>query len=240
MRAHDQAHSLAADVGQDEGAKGQVVGIDVTFGRECAVSGLCIRALDEPDRGLEGEEPEDIGRGPIQVRLQAHADAWMPSVKPVVKLERPVGVGAPLHVDPQETLDAAGRLRKPVQIRKSGLRIDVQAELGRLDRDLGLDPGGRRRVEHRLVVLDHLSSLGQGLDVLTEPGEDDADLLGFEIHGGLQRSLEVFAWYEALRGATDEAPLRDVARQPGVAGGPQEQPSHGPGGAALIDGIGTA
>ena len=67
--------------------------------------------------------------------------------QPLVQLDRRLGVGAPLHVDPQVRAGGRRVLREPDEVREADIGVLVEPELGRLDRDLAVDPGGRDALE---------------------------------------------------------------------------------------------
>ena len=88
----------------------------------------------------------------------------------LVEVDRRVGVGAPLHVDPEVRAGIRGVLGEPDEVREADLGVLVEPELRRLDRDLAID--ARRPVIRSMqldVVGDDLVGLGQALEVLAEP-----------------------------------------------------------------------
>src|SRR5207245_2584191 len=115
--------------------------VDVALSRNRSIRRLRVCALDESDRGFEGQHPVNVRGGAIEVRLQAHADRGVARVDAVVQVERAVRVRAALHVDPQEALGFGGRIGQPAQVGEGRLGVDVEADLGGLDRDLRLEAG---------------------------------------------------------------------------------------------------
>ena len=132
------------DLGKDEGRKGQVVGVHVLFRLERAVGRLRVRALHEPDRRFEWQEPDDVCGCAMKVRLKTDACAGVIPAQPRVEVDRPIGVAATLHIDPQEALYARCGRRQPLKVRVGGPGVEVQPELRGLYRDLEVNAGRGR------------------------------------------------------------------------------------------------
>jgi len=71
-------------------------------------------------------------------------------VRPCEDLERPIDVPMTLHVDHDQTILLTGALHDRLEVRPAGIHRHVQAELGQLHGDGGIDvfgirPRGERR-----------------------------------------------------------------------------------------------
>ena len=187
---------------------------------------LVVGALDQADRRVERPQALDVGSRPAQVRLEADARPRLGRPEPLVQVDRGVGVGAALHVDPE--VRACGRrvLRDPDQIGEADVGVVVEPELGRLDRDLAGDPGGDDLVDGFEVVRGDLVRFGQVREVLTEPGVHRPDPRGLERQSGREGVLERLAGHEPADGTLHEPESRQALLQPRIAGGPQEDPAH--------------
>src|SRR6266849_6227600 len=154
------------------------------------------------------------------------ATSWVASTDPVVEVECAIGVRTALHVDPQKAIGAGRGIGEPVEVGKSRVGIDVETDLGWLDRDLWLQAGLGRGLQHQLVVLDRSGGFRHRLDVLAELGEDGADALGLERDRRFERRVEVLARHEPPHRTLDKAPLRHVLGEPRVLCAPQQQRPH--------------
>ena len=224
MRRDHESQAAAFDLGQHQRTQRKVVLVDLSPGGESDVGRLRVCALHQPDRRLERHQARDVADGPMQVRLQRQADVGVLRAEGLVEVDGALGVGAALHVDPQKALRIGGRARKPPQVRVGGFRVDVETQLGGLDRHLGLDPGGRG--EDFLVVLHHAVGVGQVDDVLAQKGEERSDPPGLEFDRRLQRRLETLSRKEAPDRPAGEPPARNVRGEPRILRAPQQQPSH--------------
>ena len=117
-------------------------------------------------------------------------------------------------------------LGDPDQVGEADLGVVVEAELGRLDRQLAGDPG-RHDLVHRLdVVVGDLVGRGQVLEVLAEPRVHRADPRRLERQSRRQRVLERLARHESADGAAHEPESRQALLEPSIAGSPQEDAAH--------------
>ena len=160
----------------------------------------------------------------MQVRLEGDAHVGVLRAQGLVEVEGALGVRAALHVDPEKAPRVGGRSREPQQVGISRVGVDVEAELRRLDGNLGLHTGGR--CEDLFVVLDDTVRVREVGDVFAQEREQRADAPGLEVRRRLQSGLKALAWKKPLDRAPRKAPARDVGRQPPIPGGPQEQRSH--------------
>ena len=80
-----------------------------------------------------------------------------------------------------------GVLGDPDEVRQAGVDVVVEPELGRLHRDLAVDPGGHDLVDRGDVVVGDLVGRGQVLEVLAEPRVHRPDSGRLERDGGPER-----------------------------------------------------
>ena len=99
-------------------------------------------------------------------------------------------------------------------------------ELGRLDRDLAVDPGGDDLVDGLDVVVGDLVGLGQVLEVLAEPGVHRPDSGRLEREGRRERVGQRLARHEPADGPAHEPDPGQAFLQPSIPGGPQEEMTH--------------
>ena len=144
-----------------------------------------------------------------------------------VEVHRRVDIGRTLHVQPEPGPGVRGDTGEGVQVAEARLRIDVEAQLGRLDRELGPACQGRGAVEQGAVVSGDLVRLRQLDQVLAEPCEDDALTAGRQARGRADGSLRILAGHEPADGTPREPEPRQVLAQPGVAGHPEQDRAHG-------------
>ena len=111
-------------------------------------------------------------------------------------------------------------------VREAGGRVVVETELGRLDRDLAVDPGGHDPVGQLEVVGRDLIGLGQALEVLAEPRVERGDAGRLERERRLERVVQGLAGHEPPHRPAHEPEAGQVGLQPAVPGGPQEDPPH--------------
>src|SRR5207302_2364609 len=102
--------------------------------------GLLVGALHEANPRAQRVEPLQIGFAAIERGLQHDAElprAVMP--ERVEDLERHIGGGRTLHVDPDEESLGLGALEDLPQVVDGDRLVDVKTELGELQRDIAFD-----------------------------------------------------------------------------------------------------
>ena len=105
---------------------------------------LAIGALHQPHARAERVQPVDVGGAARQTGLDHGADVAM--AQPPHGLEhaqRRLGVGRVLHVDADEEPVAGGRLEDAPQVVGGGRPVDVQTQLGELQREVALHARAR-------------------------------------------------------------------------------------------------
>ena len=175
--------------GHEPGAQGIERLVDIGLLRIRDVRRLEIRALDDADCRPERDHRLDVFRRPEEIRLNRDPDAGALRARALEDLDGRVDVRRALHVDPHEVAELLGALDQSVHVALAETAIEIEAELGRLDRDVGVEPGRLHLVEHLEVVQrDFLEFLGCR-QVLAEPRQDgvDPELLLFQ--GGLEWHL---------------------------------------------------
>jgi hypothetical protein len=235
MRPEAQPDRLAAAVEQEPHGQAEVAGIHpppVAVGDRRR---LVVGALDQADRRIERQQPFDVGGRAPEVGLQADAGLRLRSADLLVQVDRGLGVGAALHVDPQVRAGGSRVLGDADDVGEAGRRVEVQAQLGGLHRDLAADPGGHDPVGQLQVVGHDLVRLGQALEVLAEPGVHGADPGRLKGRGRLQRVVHRLARHEPPDGSLHEPQAGQVCLQPAVPGGPQEDPAHA---SSFVDSVG--
>ena len=135
-------------------------------------------------------------------------------------------VVAALHVDPEVRAGGGRVLGDPDEVGEADLRVVVEPELGRLDRDLAGDPGSDDLVDGLDVVVGDLVGRREVLEVLAEPGVHRPDPGRLERQRGRERVLERLARHEPADGALHEPEPRQALLQPPVSSGPQEDAAH--------------
>ena len=136
--------------------------------RKAIVGVLVVGALDQADGRLERQQGVDIGRGAAQVGLQADADVRVPLLEGPIQVEGGIGVGAPLHVEPQQAVALRGVVGQAGEQAHGRVAIEIQAQLGRLDADLGIHAARGDLVEQVVVVIGDRLGLGELGQVLSE------------------------------------------------------------------------
>ena len=176
--------------------------------------GLVVGALDEAYGGFERQEPAQVGRRPAEVRLEGDADRPVIGLQLLVQVDRRLDIRRALHVEPEPGADLLGPGGQRLQVGKAGGPVDVEPELGRLDRDLDGPRQGRAPVEHGLVVRGDLVGFVERGQVLAEAREQDA-LAGRRERGRCREAgIDVLAGHEPPDGAAHEAHLRQARLEP--------------------------
>ena len=221
-----EADRPAAAVEEEPDREAEVVRVDAAAVGVGDRRLLVVGALDQADRRVERSKPLDVGRGAVEVRLEADPGPRLDRAQPLVQGDGRLDVRAALHVDPEVGARGGGMLGEPDEVGEADVRVVVEPELGGLDRDLAVDPGGHDLVDRLEVVGGDLLGLGEVLEVLAEPRVERADPGGLERQRGRQGILECLARHEpADRPAHEPKPWQTLF-QPAVAGGPQEHAAH--------------
>src|SRR5262249_23141232 len=75
----------------------------------------------------------------VKISLQYDADIAVFAVEPFEYAQCGAGLRRIFHVDPHEVVVAFGRLDYPARIPQTIIFVNVQSQLGQLDRDVGID-----------------------------------------------------------------------------------------------------
>ncbi len=186
-----------------------------------------IGALDQADGGSHGQQPLDVGRCPVQVGLEADAHVRVAGARPLIEGDGRARVGAALHVDPDPAAPLGGVAREAVEVLEGDRLIEVETELGELERDLDVEAAGGDLIEERVVrVGDHLR-LRKVREVLAQQREDPVDAPPLVDRRGRQGVLRRLAGHEASGRAPHPPESGQPILQPTVASRPEEHPAHG-------------
>ena len=195
--------------------------VDHLVRAEHELARLTVRALDQPDRRVQRHQRVDVTRGALQVGLEADARVRMLGPELAVQVERPVDVRGRLHVEPQPVPVLGRRGRELPEVRERGLRILVEPQVARLDRELGVETFRGNTVVGFSVLLDDPPGVGELRHVLAERGEHRREPSLLQALRGADRVLEGLPRHEATHAPAYEAELRKVLAEPAVLGRPQ-------------------
>ena len=117
-------------------------------------------------------------------------------------------------------------LGDPDEMAEAQVGVEVEAELGRLDRDLAGDARRHDPVDGIEVVGGDLIRLVHVFQVLAKPRVQRGDAGRLQRQGRRQGVRERLAGHESTHGTAHESELREPFLQPSIAGGPQEDPAH--------------
>ena len=178
----------------------RVVGVDFPLVRKRHGGRFLVRALAEPHAAARLHRAVDIGRRPPQVALQHDTDVLrIRRVEALVEQpQRPLGVGARLHVQPHEGAIVARPGQDVVHDRHAQLFRDVEPHRGELDRHIGVDAALVDAIEHPQVLLSRGARFGFGVDALAQQVERRGDPFRIEARDGVEHLLEGLARHEAL------------------------------------------
>jgi hypothetical protein len=109
------------------------------------------------------------------------------------------------------------------KVRERGLTIEVEAEVRRLDRDLGVEPRHGDAVEHLEIVLRHRPRLGPIVHILPEGGEHRGKAPLPETTGRHERRVEGLPRHEPGDAPANEPVPRQMFAQPPVVRRPQDR-----------------
>ena len=173
-------------------------GVDVRLVLPGNAFRLAVRALDEADADPERVQPFQIALTAQQRRLQHGADL-MVAVMPqrLDDLERRLGVRGALHVDTDEEPGRLGAFEDLAHVVDGRRGIDIEPELGELERHVPLDAG----LDHGVEQLDVLPRGGvggfHGRDALPQQVEREQDMPLLEPLRRGDRLVDRFARDEA-------------------------------------------
>ena len=139
-----------------------------------------------------------------------------------VDRERRLHVRGGLHVEEEVLAEHGGSFREVAESLQRGLRVLVEPQVGRLHRDLGVEPALSDQVEEPPVVLDDLLGVGRAADALAEERERRRDAVLRETGRRVEAVLHPLAGHESGDGRADESIPGKVLAQPAVARGQEE------------------
>ncbi len=116
-------------------------------------------------------------------------------------VERHLGERRVLHVDPHEEVVAAGKVEDTAEVVGGRGPVDLQAELGELERDVPLDAGVEDLLDHLLIFAGRLRRLGMGRDALAEQVEADEHAARLDLARGFDGFVDAFPGNEPAREA---------------------------------------
>ena len=131
-----------------------VVGVDVGLFGKSHFGWLLVGAFAEAHADAVGDELLDVGLRAIEIGLDDDADGAAqlgPGVDAAHDVERDLGEGRVFHVDADEVAGGVGMLREAGGDGFGERRDRVEAHLGELDADVGVEFAGSDLIE-KLVV----------------------------------------------------------------------------------------
>jgi hypothetical protein len=206
--------------------KRQKVVVHVAFPWIGDVSSLAIRALYEPYAAAERHERAEVVAGAIQVGLKAHTDIRQIRKHAAVDRQRRIDVRVLLHINPDEGAVRLRACHERMQIRIAALRVDVEAELGQLDRYVTIQSACVNPDQRIHVVTG--DDIGSGCigDVFTEFCKYSADPVLTQCGRGPEGVSERLARHEPRNRLPDERQVRRVTAQPRALGTSEQEASH--------------
>src|ERR1035437_7842444 len=142
---------------------GDVVAVHVSLRRKGDVRGFEVRALAQPDAAVERDRALHVGQRAAERALQHDADrVRIPRVEPFLEeVEGARRVGAPLHVQPDESAAFLRAVEDRAHDRLAQVVTDVLPHRGELHRDVRVERVLRDGVEQAHVL--HAGGSGFGL-----------------------------------------------------------------------------
>jgi len=191
--------------------------------------------LVHADDGRRAPDALGVHHGPVQVRLEAHADVRVPFAKLQVAVERAVHVLPGLHVDHHQRgrIRLARHLEQPLHVLEGHVRPGVQPQLGELDRDVRVE---LRRFADPLqgldVVVGRRRRLGRRPHFLAQVVEHGRDPLPVQLADRRHPRFEVVPGHEPAGDLPEDRRPGGEAPHDRLLGGPQdrtpEQRAHRP------------
>ena len=163
----------------------------------------------------------------MEVGLQADPEARVIGADGPVQVERRVHVAAVLHVHPHPVAVGLGGGGDPADVLLRHVRPQVEAQVGGLQRDLGVQASGRDPRGRVDVVVRDRARLGLVGDVFTQEGDQrryPAAVL--QRAGRVQRVAQRLAGHETPHRAPHEAVPGERLLAPGVFRYPEQGGSH--------------
>ena len=177
-----------------------VVAIDVPLFREGELGWFLVRAFAEAYADSLFDQPAGVGDGAVKIGLEDGADTVRPdAVEALGEREGRLSVGGTLHVNAYEVADLIGVDDHAGEDGFGEGGVEVQAELGKLDADVGVEPALGDLVED--LVVDRgaaISVFGVG-DALTEGVKRDGEAFRVHFSGGLKGGFNGHACDKAAR-----------------------------------------
>ena len=163
--------------------------------------------------------------GAIEVRLKDDADVRRPALAEApVDRERRIDVARLLHVHAHEVAVPRRMRREAREVLARQLRVEREAEVGRLDREVRAQPRARDAVEHALVLLDDRLRLAGLADALAEQRRVREQPALVELPEHRHRLLERLTGDEAPRAEAHPVPADEAADRLALGGG-EDHPS---------------
>ena len=147
-------------------------------------------------------------------------------LQPLVQRDRTLGVGAALHVEPDDSAVLGRALGQTPHVGERALLVDVEAQLRQLDREFARDPPRGDVVKQAQIVLRCRVRFLEPADVLAEARKEAADVLAPERLGLGKRRLWSLTGHEATDGAPRQRQMRDPLAKPRTTCHPEQQPAH--------------
>jgi len=169
---------------------------------------LPIGALDQADPGPERQQLLHVARRAAQVGLEAETNRLVVAAQPPVEVDGRVRLRAVLHVQPEDAAGAEGHPGQPVRQHQGAARVEAQAQLRGLDRDVAGQALLTERSERANVLAGCRIRLAGVRDVLAQMGQHTRQTPAGERSGGSDCVLQPLARHEAQDGAARQPASR--------------------------------
>ena len=151
-----------------------VIGVHVSFGGKGDFRRFEIRALDQANGRAFGGERLHVGFGAVEVRLNHRAEVVETGIaQRPVNAQRRIDVGAALHVDGHGDVMLLRVAEDRADVVHAERLVDVQAEVGQLERDARLQPILRDARQQLAISGDDRFSIGGAGDAFAQVVERD-------------------------------------------------------------------
>jgi hypothetical protein len=177
---------------------------------------LEIRAFHQPDGRSQRQERLEVFLRAMQVRLNRDTDGRGTLARALEQVERAIDIRRALHVDPHEAAALTGPLDQAQKILKTALRIEIQPQLRRLHRNLGVEAGLPDPVQRFEVMTGDVGGLVCARHVLAQLREHRADAKLPQADRRFERVFQALAGHECRDRPPHEGGPRGAFAQPSV------------------------
>src|SRR3989442_1844149 len=178
-----------------------------------ALRGLLVGAFAESDSGGIPNQPPQVARRPLQVRLEADSNAAVALEEPFAKPNRIIRGRGAFHVEPQDPAIRLRRIEDGQHLGQGVLLVDEDAELGRLDADFAADPLRSHRCEELEILAGRRLHRCPFSVMLSEVVHDRLDAPRVRLLRDPDRIVHRFP-RDPLAGESEEKPHRSTPTPP--------------------------